>query len=78
MLDEKMPARVRVDAAKTVLDRSGFSPRAIAPPDSSDDLPTYSRAELMAIVAAGESKMAIEGATDAEVDAAFDIEALLS
>jgi hypothetical protein len=79
MSDPLVNPRVRVDAAKAILDRGGFTAAPPAPPALSDEgLSTYSRAELMAIVAEGERKAAIEGATDAEVEVAFDIEALCS
>jgi hypothetical protein len=78
MSDPLVNPRVRVDAAKTLLDRSGLVAGAAAPASSEESLSTYSRAELMAIVAEGEKNAAAaEGATDSEVGAALDLESLL-
>src|SRR5271166_4989998 len=47
MCDTKMPGRVRVDAAKTVLDRAGFTPAAaVAEAAAADDsnMATWTRA----------------------------------
>ncbi|HEY5795417.1 MAG TPA: hypothetical protein VIU82_10405 [Bosea sp. (in: a-proteobacteria)] len=60
MLDEKVAGRVRVDAAKAVLDRAGFS--SAAKPSGPDDrlLSQYTVEELEQLVAKLEEKRALE------------------
>ena len=52
MADTAMPARVRVDAAKTLLDRAGFTPAAIAAdaPPAIEEMSRLSREQLEALV----------------------------
>ncbi len=70
MCDVKMPGRVRVDAAKTLLDRAGFTPAAVAAdaPPIDDDMSRWSVERLQAFVAEGERKLAREEATDADFE----------
>ncbi len=77
MSDANVSARVRVDAAKAILDRGGFSAAesaadAAKPPG---DLMNYTVAQLNAIIADCERKEAGEGADEAQ--AAVDVDALL-
>lgn len=60
MLDEKVAGRVRVDAAKAVLDRAGFS--SAAKPSGPDDrlLSQYTVEELERLVVTLEEKRALE------------------
>jgi hypothetical protein len=70
MSDTKTPARVRVDAAKTLLDRAGFTPAAIGADGlpSNDDMSTWTKAQLQAFVEEGERQLAREVATDADFE----------
>lgn len=55
-----MPAdtRTRLDAAKTLLDRSGYSAKALATPGAPKDLHELSRDELLRVIDQGESELA--------------------
>jgi hypothetical protein len=68
MCDVKMPGRDRVDAAKMLLDRAGFTPAAIGADalPAGDYMAHWSREQLQAFVDEGMRKMAREEATDAE------------
>ena len=71
MCDAKMPARVRVDAAKTLLDRSGFTPAAIdseAQPVG-QDMGSWTSEELRAFVDQGMRDLARDSATEVEFEA---------
>jgi len=71
MSNPKVPARVRVDAAKTVLDRAGFTPavaEAAAKAVADDNMATWTRARLEAFVAEGERQAARASATDADFE----------
>ena len=70
MCDTKMAGRVRVDAAKTILDRAGFTPAAVAAdaPAAGDNMASWTRAQLEAFVDDGMRKLAREEATDAEFE----------
>ncbi len=77
MLDEKVAGRVRVDAAKAVLDRAGFS--AAAKPSAPDDrlLSQYTVQELEQLVAKLEEQQALGGAKQIDgvaVEADDDVE----
>ena len=60
--DDAVSSRVRVDAAKALLDRAGFvPPKASDPVDATEkDLSKMSRDELKAFVASAENKLARE------------------
>lgn len=88
MSDTEMPARVRVDAAKTLLDRAGFTPAAVAAdaPPADDSMANWTTEQLQAFVDGAARKLARTEATDAQfevfappapADAASDLEALL-
>lgn len=70
MADEKTPARVRVDACKTLLDRAGFTPAAVAAdaPPAEDNMSLWTREQLEAFVAQGERQLAAATATDADFE----------
>ncbi len=71
MSDTAMPARVRVDAAKTILDRAGFTPAAVAadaPPADESDMSQWTIEQLHAFVAEGMRKLAHTEATDANYE----------
>jgi hypothetical protein len=56
--DEKAPARVRVDACKTVLDRTGYNARDGSKiPGSDKDVAQMTQDELLAFIAAGEKEL---------------------
>lgn len=68
MCDTKMHGRVRVDAAKTLLDRAGFgaATAADAPLADDDNMALWSRERLMAFLSKEEAKLARQEATDAD------------
>ncbi len=70
MSDTKMPARVRVDAAKTLLDRAGFTPAAVAAdaPPADENMASWTIEQFESFVAEGERKLARVGATDADFE----------
>ena len=71
MCDTKMAGRVRVDAAKTILDRAGFTPAAAVAAvaaEADDNMATWTRARLEAFVADGTRQLAREEATDADFE----------
>ena len=57
--DGTLPAdvRTRLDAAKTLLDRSGYSAKALATPGAPKDLHEMTRDELLRVVDQGESEL---------------------
>jgi hypothetical protein len=69
MSDVKTPARVRVDAAKALLDRSGFTAGAANPSDNDKGLEEMSRAELEAILIEGRGRR--ERAQQVVIDADY-------
>lgn len=56
--DPQVSARVRVEAAKTLLDRSGFSAKALSAPAAPKDLHELTREELLRVVEQGEGELA--------------------
>jgi len=60
VIDAAMPARVRVDAAKAILDRSGYTATSLPEERDLGDIAGMSREELHAFVKAAEAKLATE------------------
>lgn len=58
VIDTEMPARVRVDAAKAILDRSGYTAAALPPDRDPSDLTMMSREELHQFVVKAEAELA--------------------
>jgi hypothetical protein len=60
VIDTAMPARVRVDAAKAILDRSGYVAAPLAADRDPGDITGMSREELHRFVKEAEAKLASE------------------
>ena len=70
MEDDRMPARVRVDAAKTLLDRSGYTAATVAADAAFDEdspMYTWTIPQLEAFLAKSQRALARAEATDAEI-----------
>ncbi len=65
--DKNVNARVRVDAAKVILDRSGYASAEAAKPPAEKDVAELNLAQLQALVAKLEGKMKVVEHKPAEV-----------